>query len=57
MNSVRNHRLRDRALPRSTAWLLNDIAEAKCKQELFTRQSPQTGCGWGGWICRSQGWR
>ena len=25
----------------STAWLLNDIAEAKGKQELFTRQSPQ----------------
>jgi Fic family protein len=25
----------------STAWLVNDIAEAKGKQELFTRQSPQ----------------
>jgi Fic family protein len=25
----------------STAWLFNDIAEAKGKQELFTRQSPQ----------------
>lgn len=25
----------------STAWLLNDIAEAKGKQELYTRQSPQ----------------
>lgn len=41
MNSFRNHRLRDHALPMSTAWLLNDIAEAKGKQELFTRQSPQ----------------
>lgn len=25
----------------STAWLLNDIAEAKGRQELYTRQSPQ----------------
>ena len=41
MNSFRNHRLRDFAVPMSTAWLLNDIAEAKGKQELFTRQSPQ----------------
>lgn len=41
MNTFRNHRLRDHALPMSTAWLLNDIAEAKGKQELFTRQSPQ----------------
>ncbi|MCU0785451.1 MAG: Fic family protein [Verrucomicrobia bacterium] len=41
MNSFRNHRLRDHALPMSTAWLFNDIAEAKGKQELFTRQSPQ----------------
>lgn len=41
MNSFRNHRLRDHTLPMSTAWLLNDIAEAKGKQELYTRQSPQ----------------
>ena len=41
MNSFRNHRLRDFALPMSTVWLLNDIAEAKGKQELYTRQSPQ----------------
>src|SRR6185503_3732936 len=41
MNSFRNHRLRNHALPMSTAWLFNDIAEAKGKQELFTRQSPQ----------------
>jgi len=41
MMSFRNNRLRDFALPMSTAWLLNDIAEAKGKQELFTRQSPQ----------------
>lgn len=41
MNSFRNQRLRDYTLPMSTAWLLNDIAEARGKQELFTRQSPQ----------------
>ena len=41
MNSFRNHLLRNHALPMSTAWLFNDIAEAKGKQELFTRQSPQ----------------
>ena len=41
MNSFRNHRLRDLAVQMSTAWLLNDIAEAKGKQELYTRQSPQ----------------
>jgi len=41
MNSFRNHRLRDFAVPMSTNWLLNDIAEAKGKQALFTHQSPQ----------------
>lgn len=41
MMTFRMHRLRDHTLPMSTAWLLNDIAEAKGKQELFTRQSPQ----------------
>ena len=41
MMTFRNRRLRDHILPMSTAWLLNDIAEAKGKQELFTRQSPQ----------------
>src|SRR5712691_9987426 len=41
MMTFRNHRLRDHTLPMSTAWLLKDIAEAKGKQELFTRQSPQ----------------
>jgi Fic family protein len=28
-------------VPMSTNWLLNDLAEAKGKQELYTRQSPQ----------------
>ena len=41
MMSFRNHRFRDFALPMSSVWLLNDIAEAKGKQELYTRQSPQ----------------
>jgi Fic family protein len=41
MMTFRNHRLRDFAVPMSTNWLLNDIAEAKGKQELYTRQSPQ----------------
>jgi hypothetical protein len=33
MNSFRNQRLRNHALPMSTAWLFNDIAEAKGKTE------------------------
>src|ERR1039457_6614242 len=41
MNSFRNHRLRDFSVPMSTNWLLNDLAEAKGKQELYTRQAPQ----------------
>lgn len=41
MNSFRNYRLRDFAVPMSTNWLLNDIAEAKGKQALFTHQAPQ----------------
>jgi Fic family protein len=41
MMTFRNQRLRDHTLPMSTAWLLNDIAEAKGKQELFTHQAPQ----------------
>ena len=28
-------------LPTQTTWYLTDLAEAKGKQELFTRQSPQ----------------
>lgn len=41
MMTFRNSRLRDFAVPMSTNWLLNDLAEAKGKQELYTRQSPQ----------------
>ncbi len=35
MMTFRNHRLRDFAVPMSTAWLLNDIAEAKGRQIHF----------------------
>lgn len=41
MMTFRNHRLRDFTVPMSTNWLLNDLAEAKGKQELYTRQAPQ----------------
>ena len=41
MSSFRNNRLRDHEMPLSTVWLLNDIAESRGRQELFTRQSPQ----------------
>ena len=33
--------LRDFKLPLSTVWLMSDIAEAKGRQELYTKQSPQ----------------
>src|SRR5258707_292883 len=33
--------LGDFKLPLSTVWLLSDIAEAKGKQELYTKQAPQ----------------
>jgi Fic family protein len=33
--------LRDFRLPLSTVWLMNDIAEPKGRQELYTKQSPQ----------------
>jgi len=41
MMTFRRNRLREFTLPISTAWLMSDIAEAKGKQELYTRQSPQ----------------
>src|SRR5438552_12473600 len=41
MMTFRDQRLRDFLVPMSTAWLLNDMAEAKGKQELYTRQSAQ----------------
>lgn len=41
MMTFHHNRFRDFTLSMSTAWLLSDIAEAKGKQELYTRQSPQ----------------
>jgi Fic family protein len=41
MMSFRGGRLRDFTIPTSTAWLLGDVAEAKGRQDLYTRQSPQ----------------
>ncbi len=41
MMTFRDKRLRNFGAPMSTTWLLNDLAEAKGKQELYTRQSPQ----------------
>jgi hypothetical protein len=41
MMTFRNHRLPDFAVPMGTNWLLNDIAEAKGKQGLYTHQAPQ----------------
>lgn len=41
MHSFRDNRLRDHRLPMSTAWLLNDIAEYKGKQERLSRQPQQ----------------
>ncbi|MDZ7640952.1 MAG: hypothetical protein U5J62_02830 [Desulfurivibrio sp.] len=38
MMTFRNHRLRDLTVPMGTNWLLNDIAEAKGKQGLYTHQ-------------------
>jgi Fic family protein len=41
MMSFRGRRLRDLAVPTATVWLLTDLAEARGRQELYTRQSPQ----------------
>jgi len=41
MMSFRGSRLSNLQLPVSSVWLLTDIAEAKGRQDLFTRQAPQ----------------
>jgi len=41
MMSFRSGRIQGLAVPTGTAWLMSDIAEAKGKQELYTKQSPQ----------------
>jgi Fic family protein len=40
MMSFRGGRLRSLAIPAGTVWLLTEIAEAKGRQELYTRQAP-----------------
>ena len=42
MMTFRGGRLGDFKPPPSTVWLMSDVAEAKGRQELYTRQSPQT---------------
>lgn len=41
MMSFRGGRLGDFSIPMSAAWLMNDISEAKGRQEIHTRQAPQ----------------
>jgi Fic family protein len=41
MMSFRGGRLRDFAIPAGTVWLMTEIAEAKGRQELYAKQSPQ----------------
>jgi len=41
MMSFRGPRLQDTKLPLSTVWLLENLAEAKGRQQLFEKQSPQ----------------
>src|SRR5512139_3728331 len=41
MMSLRQMVRRPETIPATTAWYLTDLAEARGKQELFTRQSPQ----------------
>ncbi len=41
MMSFRGERWRQTSIPGSTVWLLTDIAEAKGRQDLYTRQAPQ----------------
>jgi Fic family protein len=41
MNTVRQFQNRDFSIPLQISWQLNDLAEFKGKQELFTHQTPQ----------------
>ena len=41
MRTLRQFASRPGSIPASTAWYLADLGEARGKQELFTRQSPQ----------------
>ena len=41
MKTLRKFSLKPETIPVATSWYLTDLAEARGKQELFTRQSPQ----------------
>src|SRR5882724_3761002 len=41
MMTLRQFATRPESVPASTSWYLADLGEARGKQELFTRQSPQ----------------
>jgi hypothetical protein len=41
LTTFRNGYIGDYKLPPSTVWLMSGIAEAKGRQDLYTRQSPQ----------------
>lgn len=41
MNTLKLFQARPPSIPQVAAWYLSDLAEARGKQELFTRQSPQ----------------
>src|SRR5213083_1542122 len=41
MMTLRQFAMRVESVPGSTSWYLADLGEARGKQELFTRQSPQ----------------
>src|ERR1700680_3576455 len=41
MMSFRGNRLKEIALPTGSVWLISDIAEAKGRQQLYTKQVPQ----------------
>jgi len=41
MNTIQKLITEKKGLPESTAWYLNDLAEAKGRQQMFMSQSPQ----------------
>jgi len=41
MNTIQKLIAEKKGLPESTVWYLNDLAEAKGRQQMYTAQSPQ----------------
>jgi hypothetical protein len=41
MMTLRQFALKPETMPSATSWYLADLGEARGKQELFTKQSPQ----------------